>query len=55
MSNVVLGKIYLFYNDKKLLETGYPFMKKYIEYPGVHSNDGVLQDIFPGEKWHNLY
>ncbi len=29
-------------------------MKKYMEYLGAHSKDGVLQDIFPGEKWHNL-
>jgi alpha-L-rhamnosidase len=54
MSIVVPWKTYLFYNDKKLLETGYPYMKKYIEYLGAHSIDGVLQDIFPGEKWHNL-
>jgi len=54
MSIVVPWKTYLFYNDKKLLETGYPYMKKYIEYLGAHSNDGILQDIFPGEKWHNL-
>ena len=54
MSVVVPWKTYLFYNDKKLLETGYPTMKKYIDYLGAHSIDGVLQDIFPGEKWHNL-
>jgi alpha-L-rhamnosidase len=54
MSIVVPWKTYLFYNDKKLLETGYPYMKKYIEYLGAHSKDGVLQDIFPGEKWPNL-
>jgi len=29
-------------------------MKKYIEYLGAHSKEGVLQDIFPGAKWHNL-
>jgi alpha-L-rhamnosidase len=29
-------------------------MKKYIEYLGAHSIDGILQDIFPGEKWPNL-
>jgi len=54
MSIVVPWKTYLFYSDTKLLETGYPYMKKYIEYLGAHSNDGVLQDIFPGEKWNNL-
>jgi len=54
MSIVVPWKTYLFYNDKKLLETGYPYMKKYIEYLGAHSKDGILQDILPGEKWHNL-
>lgn len=54
MSVVVPWKTYLFYNDKKLLETGYPYMKKYVEYLGAHSEDGILQDIFPGAKWHNL-
>ncbi len=54
MSIIVPWKTYLFYNDIKLLETGYPFMKKYIEYLGSHCEDGVLQDIFPGEKWPNL-
>jgi alpha-L-rhamnosidase len=54
MSIVVPWKTYLFYNDINLLETGFPYMKKYIEYLGAHSKDGILQDIFPGEKWHNL-
>jgi len=54
MSIVVPWKTYLFYNNTKLLETGYPYMKKYLEYLGAHSTDGVLQDIFPGEKWPNL-
>jgi alpha-L-rhamnosidase len=54
MSIIVPWKTYLFYNDTKLLETGYPYMKKYIEYLGAHSKKGVLQDIFPGEKWDNL-
>jgi len=54
MSIVVPWKTYLFYNDTSLLKTGYPYMKKYIEYLGSHSKDGVLQDIFPGEKWPNL-
>jgi alpha-L-rhamnosidase len=54
MSIMVPWKTYLFYNDTKLLEIGYPYMKKYIEYLGVHSKNGILQDIFPGEKWSNL-
>ncbi len=54
MSIVVPWKTYLFYNNTKLLETGYPYMKKYIEYLGAHSKDGVLQDLFPGDKWKNL-
>ena len=54
MSIIAPWKTYLFYNDKRLLETGYPYMKKYIEYLMAHSKDGVLQDIFPGAKWHNL-
>ncbi len=54
MCIMVPWKTYLFYEDVRLLETGYPFMKKYIEYLGSHSKDGVLQDIFPGEKWDNL-
>ncbi len=54
MSIVVPWKTYLFYNDTSILEAGYPHMKKYIEYLGAHSIEGVLQDIFPGEKWPNL-
>ncbi len=54
MCIMVPWKTYLFYDDLKLLETGYPHMKKYIEYLGSHSKDGVLGDIFPGEKWDNL-
>lgn len=54
MSIVVPWKTFLFYNNIKLLETGYPYMKKYIEYLGAHSKDGVLQDLFPGDKWKNL-
>lgn len=54
MCITVPWKTYLFYNDTKLLETGYPYMKKYIEYLGAHSTDGVLQDLFPGDKWKNL-
>ena len=54
MSIVVPWKTYLFYNDTRLLETGYPHMKKYIEYLDEHSENGVLQDLFPGDKWKNL-
>jgi alpha-L-rhamnosidase len=54
MSILVPWKTYLFYNDKKLLENGYPFMKRYIEYLGSNSENGILKDLFPGEKWHNL-
>jgi alpha-L-rhamnosidase len=54
MSIVVPWKTYLFYGDTNLLETGYPYMKKYLEYLRAHTEGGVLQDIFPGEKWHNL-
>jgi alpha-L-rhamnosidase len=50
MSIVVPWKTYLFYNDKRLLETGYPYMKKYLEYLGANSTIGVLQDMFPGEN-----
>jgi alpha-L-rhamnosidase len=54
MSIVVPWKTYLFYNNTRLLETGYPYMKKYIEYLGAHSKEGVLRDLFPGDKWKNL-
>lgn len=54
MCITVPWKTYLFYNDTKLLEKGYPYMKKYIEYLGAHTTDGVLQDLFPGDKWKNL-
>ncbi len=54
MSIVVPWKTFLFYNDTSLLNTGYPYMKKYIDYLGSYSEDGVLQDIFPGEMWSNL-
>jgi alpha-L-rhamnosidase len=51
---MVPWKTYLFSSDRRLLEEGYPYMKKYIDYLDSHSEDGVLQDIFPGEKWPNL-
>ncbi len=54
MCIMVPWKTYLFYKDTSLLKTGYPFMKKYIDYLSAHSDEGILQDIFPGEKWHNL-
>lgn len=54
MSIVVPWKTYLFYNDTTLLEAGYPFMKKYIEYLGSNSKEGILQDLFPGDPWKNL-
>ncbi len=54
MSIMVPWKTFLFYNDTLLLENGYPYMKKYIDYLGEHCINGVLQDIFPGEKWSNL-
>ncbi len=54
MCIMVPWKTYLFSNDRRLLEEGYPTMKKYMEYLSSHCKDGVLQDLFPGEKWHNL-
>ncbi len=54
MCIMVPWKTYLFSNDRRLLEEGYPSMKKYMEYLNSHCRDGVLQDIFPGEKWPNL-
>jgi len=54
MCIMVPWKTYLFSNDRRLLQEGYPYMKKYLEYLNSHCEDGVLQDIFPGEKWTNL-
>jgi len=54
MCIMVPWKTYLFYNDIRLLERGYPYMKRYLEYLGSHCTDGILHDIFPGEKWDNL-
>ncbi len=54
MCVMVPWKTYLFSNDRRLLEEGYPYMKKYMDYLNGHCEDGVLQDIFPGEKWPNL-
>ncbi len=54
MSIIVPWKTFLFYNDTSLLRSGYSYMKKYIEYLDSYSEDGVLQDIFPGEMWSNL-
>jgi alpha-L-rhamnosidase len=54
MCIMVPWKTYLFSNDRRLLEEGYPYMKKYLGYLNAHCKDNVLQDIFPGEKWPNL-
>ena len=54
MSIVVPWKTYLFSNDRGLLEEGYPYMKKYMDYLSSHCKDDILQEIFPGEKWPNL-
>ncbi len=54
MCIMVPWKTYLFSNDRRLLEEGYPSMKKYIAYLDAHCEDGILQDIFPGERWPNL-
>jgi len=54
MCIMVPWKTYLFSNDHRLLEDGYPYMKKYMDYLNSYCEDGVLQDIFPGEKWPNL-
>jgi alpha-L-rhamnosidase len=54
MCIMVPWKIYLFSNDRRLLEEGYPYMKRYLQYLNAHCKDGVLQDIFPGERWPNL-
>ncbi len=54
MCIMVPWKTYLFSADRRLLEEGYPVMKKYIDYLHDHSKEGILQDIFPGERWPNL-
>jgi alpha-L-rhamnosidase len=54
MSVVVPWKTYLFYNDTNLLREGYPYMKKYVEFLGAYTTDGVLRDIYPGDRWSNL-
>ena len=55
MCIMVPWKTYLFSNDRRLLEEGYPYMKKYMEYLNAYCKDGVLQEIFPPEdKWGNL-
>jgi alpha-L-rhamnosidase len=54
MCVMVPWKTYLFYQDTALLEQGYPYMKKYLAYLEAHCKDGILQDIFPGERWPNL-
>ena len=54
MCIMVPWKTYLFSNDRRLLEEGYPYMKKYMDYINAHCKDYILQDIFPGKKWPNL-
>jgi alpha-L-rhamnosidase len=54
MCIMVPWKTYLFANDRRLLEEGYPAMKKYTDYLQSYCKDGLLQDIFPGERWPNL-
>ncbi|MCP4455216.1 MAG: hypothetical protein GY809_27460, partial [Planctomycetes bacterium] len=54
MCVVVPWKTYLFSNDRSLLEEGYPYMKRYMDYLSAHCEDDLLQEIFPGEKWPNL-
>ena len=54
MCIMVPWKTYLFSGDRRLLEEGYSVMKNYADYLNAHCEQGVLQDIFPGEKWPNL-
>jgi len=54
MCIAVPWKTYLFSNDRRLLDEGYPYMKKYMDYLSAHCEDDILQEIFPGEKWPNL-
>jgi len=55
MCIMVPWKTYLFSNDVRLLEEGYPYMKGYLEYLNSYVKDGVLQEIFPPEdRWGNL-
>jgi alpha-L-rhamnosidase len=55
MCIMVPWKTYLFSNDRRLLEEGYPYMKGYLEYLNAYVKDGVLQEIYPPEdRWGNL-
>jgi alpha-L-rhamnosidase len=55
MCIMVPWKTYLFSNDLRLLEEGYPHMKGYLEYLNGFVKDGVLQEIYPPEdRWGNL-
>ncbi len=54
MCIMVPWKTYLFSSDRRLLQEGYPYMKRYMDYLNAHCEDGVLKDIFPGKKWPNL-
>jgi alpha-L-rhamnosidase len=55
MCIMVPWKTYLFSNDLRLLEEGYPYMKGYLDYLNSYVKDGVLQEIYPPEdRWGNL-
>ena len=55
MCIMVPWKTYLFSNDLRLLDEGYPYMKGYLEYLNAYVKDGVLQEIYPPEdRWGNL-
>jgi len=55
MCIMVPWKTYLFSNDLRLLEEGYPHMKGYVDYLNSFVKDGVLQEIYPPEdRWGNL-
>jgi len=55
MCIMVPWKTYLFSNDLRLLEEGYPYMKGYLDYLNSFVKDGVLQEIYPPEdRWGNL-
>ena len=55
MCIMVPWKTYLFSNDVRLLEEGYPHMKAYLEFLNGFVEDGVLQEIYPPEdRWGNL-
>ena len=53
MCMMVPWKAYLFYGDKRLIEDGYPYMKKYVDFLDANCRDGLLQDM-SRSKWNNL-